>query len=223
MESLRYSGNLQGVRGVEGGMTKILVLALTALLAAGCGSEATDDREPTERAPLPDGLLVEIERPGTLPVAIYGDGRVFTSAPQIAIYPPPALPAFNVAKIPPQQARRIADHLTRLGEADAAAVDAVLADLPVSSGDELYEPTALAVIAGNPAEPEEGIEPEMRDWPLDDLVSGCSAVRGDDLSRVLKAASTANQLTRWRSGNEVFGVTFRPLLPHEHGCEDVRS
>jgi hypothetical protein len=200
-------------------MTKFILMALAALLAAACGTGEPED-VPSQPAPPPDGLLVEVERPGMLPVAIYGDGRVFTAAPQIAIYPAPALPAFNVARIPPEQAQTIAD---RLRGADTATTDAILADLPVSSGDELYDPTELAVFAADPAAGEEGIEPETRDWPLPELTRGCSVVSGPHLSSVLDAALQANQLTRWRSGGEVFGVTFRPLLPHEHACDDVTS
>ena len=245
MRSLRYIGNPEPFRSVETGVRILLALALLAVLAAGCGSEAAE--EPRQPAPPPQGLLLEVERTLTLPVAVYADGRFFTAAPQIAIYPAPALPAFNVARIPPEQARRIVDRVqvsgaldrnarapvavateilgderrvTQLGEEDAATVEAILADLPVSSSDSLYEPQALAVIAAAPEPSYE--EPDARDWPLGDLPPGCSVVRGADLDTVLPAAAQATQLTRWRiAGGLMVGVTFRPLLPHEGSCDDV--
>lgn len=225
-------------------MRILVASALVIALATACGAGPP----PFRQEPISHELLLEVERIGQLPVAVYADGRVFTPAPQIAIYPAPALPAFNVSRVPPEQPAEILmrvqalgvldansgspaavvtavidgePRVTRLGTEDAAKIDAVLADLPVSSADSLYEPKAIAVFAGPPAEAVEGIEPETRDWPLGDLPTGCSVIRGSDLPSALAAAQQANQLTRWRSGAETYGLVFRPLLPHETSCDDV--
>lgn len=250
MGSLRYSGNESGGSPVQA-VVRMLILILAAGLLAACGSEAADE---AERPGSDSGLVLEVEHvPGGPAVALYADGRVFTPAAQIAIYPGPALPAFNLGQVAPERVQGTLERVlasgvldadstpapdapttvvtavvdgelrvARLGPERAAELDPLLADLPVSSGDRLYEPTALAVFAGAPEEAAEGIEPETRDWPLGDLPPGCSVVRGADLRSVLDAAAQANQLTRWRiAGGLLVGVTFRPLLPHETSCEDV--
>jgi hypothetical protein len=199
---------------------RILVASVVVLvLAAGCGTEEQEPR--TE--PMPNDLVLEVERPGSLPVALYADGRLFTPAPQIAIFPPPALPAFSVARIPRERVQEIAESVRT--ENDPAKVDALLGDLPVSSGDRLHEPQALAVFVGPVQEPTEGIEPEIRDWPLAGALpaEGCVVVTGAELEPVLATAQRANQLTRWRSAGALVGLTFRPLLPHETSCDDVAT
>jgi hypothetical protein len=231
-------------------MRALLAIALLAILVAGCGSEAGDENE---RPRAETGLVLEVEHLRGGPVlALYADGRLFTPAPQIAIYPAPALPAFSIARISPDRVQEILDdvrasglldsppapgagtvvtttadgerHVARLTRDQAVALDRLLADLPVSSGDSLYEPRALAVFAAAPAEAAEGIEPETRDWPLGHLPPGCSVVRGADLATVLAAAAQANQLTRWRIADGLLmGVTFRPLLPHEGSCDDIAA
>jgi hypothetical protein len=253
MESLRYIGNQEPFRSVETGMRALAAIALLAILAAGCGSETADENETPRTEPVSHELVLEVEHLRGGPVlALYADGRLFTPAPQIAIYPAPALPAFSVARISPDRVREILEdvrasglldsppkpgagtvvtttadgerHVALLRRDQAVALDNLLADLPVSSGDSLYEPRALAVIAAAPAEATEGIEPETRDWPLGDLPPGCSVIRGADLAPVLGAAMQANQLTRWRiAGGLLVGVTFRPLLPHERSCDDVAA
>jgi len=251
MESLRYSGNHQGASGVKLNMRILLASALVLALAAGCGSEAADEGD---RPRAETGLVLEVEHLRGGPVfALYADGRLFTPAPQIAIYPAPALPAFSVSRISLDRVQKILDdveasglldsppepgaatvvtttadgerHVALLTREQGVALDNLLADLPVSSGDKLYEPKALAVFAGAVQESTEGIEPETRDWPLAGALpaSGCVLVTGAELEPVLAAAQQANQLTRWRSAGALVGLTFRPLLPHERSCDDVAA
>jgi hypothetical protein len=231
-------------------MRILLASAFVLALAAGCGSE----EQPPRTEPLSDELALEVEHLRGGPVlALYADGRLFTPAPQIAIYPAPALPGFSVTRISPDRVQEILDdvrasglldsppapgagtvvtttangerHVARLTREQAVALDSLLADLPVSSSDSLYDPTALAVFVGPAPEPTEGIEPEVRDWPLAGALpaSGCVLVTGAELEPVLAAAQQANQLTRWRSGGALVGLTFRPLLPHEGSCDDVAA
>jgi len=248
MESLRYIGNHQAASAVKRGVRRFLAIALLISLASGCGNEVTED---SDRPRSNTGLVLEVEALSYAAVALYADGVLFTPAPQIAIYPAPALPGYNVGQISPDRVAEILEAVrgsglldegdsppapdatlltvvtdgelrtVRLNPAQAAVLNELLADLPVSSGDALYEPTALAVFAGAPEDAVEGIEPETRDWPLGDLPPGCSVIRGADLPPVLAAAAQANQLTRWRSGAETYGLVFRPLLPHETSCDDV--
>ncbi|MFL5737789.1 MAG: hypothetical protein ACJ76P_10680 [Actinomycetota bacterium] len=71
-------------------------------------------------------------------------------------------------------------------------------------------------------------EPEIA-WPLSDPLATfgeetstpsvrCGTVSGSDLAPLLKLAVSANQLTRWRSNGNDYSLTFRVLLPDEHGC-----
>lgn len=83
-----------------------------------------------------------------------------------------------------------------------------------------YEPEALAVIA-QPFLPD--IETEERAWPLGDLAgTECAVFRGGDLVAVLDAARGAREDVRWLSGNENHRLVFRPLLPDERACDDIR-
>jgi hypothetical protein len=235
-------------------MRALLALASVAIVAAGCGSEAADENETPRTDQISHELVLEVEHLRGGPViALYADGRLFTPAPQLAIYPAPALPAFTVARISPERVQAIladvrasglldsppapgagtvvtttADgerRVARLRRDQAVALDNLLADLAVSSTDKLYEPQALAVFVGSVPEPTEGIEPQVRDWPLAGALpgTGCVVVSGAELEPVLAAAQRANQLTRWRSSGALVGLTFRPLLPHERACEDVAS
>jgi hypothetical protein len=47
---------------------------------------------------------------------------------------------------------------------------------------------------------------------------------GDQARAVLDAAASATQLTPWVSGDGTrWSVLFRPLLPDESGCADLRG
>jgi hypothetical protein len=71
-------------------------------------------------------------------------------------------------------------------------------------------------------------EPAMA-WPLSKplaslgektSISGmtCGTVTGSDVAPLLQAAASANQLTPWTSHGSAYSLTFRVLLPDEHGC-----
>jgi hypothetical protein len=63
------------------------------------------------------GLIAPEQMPGKLPlVSVYADGRLITQGPQIAIYPPPALPNLQVQRLD----RATVDGL--LAKADAAGI-----------------------------------------------------------------------------------------------------
>ncbi|HEY7273021.1 MAG TPA: hypothetical protein VH502_09830 [Actinoplanes sp.] len=63
------------------------------------------------------GLMAPEQMPGKLPlISVYADGRLITPGPQIAIYPPPALPSVQVQQLE----RATVDSL--LAKADAAGI-----------------------------------------------------------------------------------------------------
>lgn len=115
---------------------------------------------------------------------------------------------------------------------------AALTDLPATLGADAvsdegqYQPTALAAVveawptaAEVPGEPEiEWPGPELPGEPLNaELGLHCVTVTGTELDAVLAAAADANQTTAWISGGEPYLVTFRPLLPDETTCADLRE
>ena len=67
-------------------------------------------------------------------------------------------------------------------------------------------------------------------WPLSTPLSSfgepvegldgvrCGSVEGADLGELRPLVKEANQLTPWRSGDDVYHLVFRPLLPDESGC-----
>jgi hypothetical protein len=95
-----------------------------------------------------------------------------------------------------------------------------------------YRPTAVAALAKPYAKPENGLpkQPGPVAWPGPALpgeslntTTGCVTASGDAAAAVLAAAKKANQITPWTSGGKQWSITFRPLLPDETGCADLRS
>lgn len=69
----------------------------------------------------------------------------------------------------------------------------------------------------------------QRPWPLSDLatagephgVGRCQIISAADLDTLRAAATGATPNTQWRSGNQLFRVFSRPLLPDEQSCRDL--
>jgi hypothetical protein len=92
-----------------------------------------------------------------------------------------------------------------------------------------YEPEAFRLYVSNAegVAPDPNLPPEPpRPWPGDSdpetfgepypLLNGrCGVVEGDEAAAWLEALSQATQLTRWSSGDDVYTVLPRALLPHE--------
>jgi hypothetical protein len=105
------------------------------------------------------------------------------------------------------------------------------------TGDEALGPYGydeLAVIAEDYAQPNgnEAPRPNILDWPLDqdlataggrfDFGGRCQVVSDPDaLDAVVAQAEDATTITKWRSAGRPFSVTFVPLLPDEHRCDDL--
>lgn len=98
-----------------------------------------------------------------------------------------------------------------------------------------YEPEAVAAVVRPWTPPEDhgsgtDVAGPPRPWPgpplpgelvgpLPDLT--CVVATGDQARAVREAATGASTLTPWSSGEAVWSVSFRPLLPHETGCADL--
>lgn len=94
-----------------------------------------------------------------------------------------------------------------------------------------FTPAALAVFVLGEHKTPPG--PQTPTWPLVDLstagspverpVAGarCLVVSGADLQAVQSAANGVARADGWRSGNAVWDIALRPMLPDEHTCADV--
>jgi hypothetical protein len=228
---------------------------------------------------------------GRLPqVSVYGDGRVVSEGPLVAMYPAPALPRVLVQTISPE----LVHELVREGEAAgvrsgadfghpgvadapstrvtvvtaygpesvtaealresrpddpqltsaqraaraklAAFVDK-LAGLPDAQGMPKpvpYDPQILAALARPwvaPAAIDLKADADQA-WPGPALPGtwlnptakiGCVLVGGALKDRVTALAERAVTVTPWTSGGAQWSITFRPLLPDESGCADLRG
>jgi hypothetical protein len=65
-----------------------------------------------------------------------------------------------------------------------------------------------------PALPGEKLNPNVK--------TGCVVADGPAVLAAVTAGK-ANQQTPWTSGTEQYRITFRPLLPDENGCADLRK
>jgi hypothetical protein len=106
--------------------------------------------------------------------------------------------------------------------------------------DRRYRPEAMAVFVrpgdaeDNADEAGSGSPATGQEWPLGDLAGAgdpygdshpltrCLVVSGADLDTVLAAAEQATADTRWAAGGNAYALVFRPLLPDEHGCDDLQ-
>ena len=96
-----------------------------------------------------------------------------------------------------------------------------------------YVVTGLRVYAGKalivPDSEFPGEQP-ARDWPLEDLATAgedasnpaidvrCQVIEGEDLATVLPLLEGTNILSTFVSGDELYSLIVRPLLPGESGC-----
>jgi hypothetical protein len=114
-----------------------------------------------------------------------------------------------------QQANRAALH---------EFLDAIAA-LP--AGDEVLEPSAVAVFALGPPMTDPQLPQEPVDWPLAEApatlpepVGGwpCTLVTGADVGMLLGALEGANAATPWVVDGVETALAFRPVLPGDPGC-----
>jgi hypothetical protein len=269
------------------------------LLAAGCArADGAPAADPTPYQYDPDAVVLRVQHVGgfvtptmllkRLPmVTYYGDGRVITEGPQIAIFPAPALPNVQVQQIDPAHldtlvtraldagvgtkpdlgepgvadlpttrftvftsngtqtldAYALTDgELPGLGKEQQAArkklldLQATLTD-PTgvlgkgTIGDSVeYKPTVLAAIASKWVGTDT-VGSKVHTWPGPPLPGtsmgqgldlGCVTVTGTMLDSVLAAARDTNEQTIWKSGDKLWFLAFRPLLPDERDCSSLQ-
>ncbi len=94
-----------------------------------------------------------------------------------------------------------------------------------------YTPTGMAVFVLGPAAASAATPAAT--WPVGDLatvgtpthwpaaLARCFIVTGADLPAVNAAASGTSRTAPWRSGDALWEIAMRPLLPDEHTCTDV--
>lgn len=101
-------------------------------------------------------------------------------------------------------------------------------------GAQPYRPEILAAVVRPYVEPGDDLpgRPQAKQWegpalPGEPLAEpqklSCVTVTGEQRDAVLKAAKDAYATTPWVSGGNGWTVTFRPLLPGETGCADLKA
>jgi hypothetical protein len=109
-----------------------------------------------------------------------------------------------------------------------------LRELGNTPGAKPYRAERVAALAQPWSAPNDGLpaQPPAVAWPGPALPGeplnpgvklGCVTASGDEATALLDAAAKANQNTPWTSGTEKYRVTFRPLLPEETGCADLKK
>jgi hypothetical protein len=123
----------------------------------------------------------------------------------------------------------------RANRAKLAAFVQEVTDVPAAAGMPkavAYEPAAIAALVRPYAKPENGLpkQPPPAAWPGPALpgetftgTTSCVTASGDAGAAVLAAAKKATQITPWTYGGKQWSITFRPLLPDETGCADLKS
>jgi hypothetical protein len=122
----------------------------------------------------------------------------------------------------------------RAARAKLAAFLARLDEMATAPGQQPYGAQTLAALAGAYQAPQDGLpeQPDPIAWPGPALPGeylsphieiGCVTATGAGRDTVLAAAKDAHQNTPWSSGGNEYRVTFRPLLPDETGCADLRA
>ncbi len=102
---------------------------------------------------------------------------------------------------------------------------------PYATESKPYQADEVGVISRpwtDPGTPE-GQQPEKA-WPgpalpgapADPIGLSCVTLAGQEAAAVLAEAASANALTPWTSEGQRWAVSFRPLLPDESSCDDLR-
>ncbi|WP_155859332.1 hypothetical protein [Cellulomonas sp. KRMCY2] len=131
------------------------------------------------------------------------------------------LPAGGSGLTDEQAAARIS--LTELIDAANALVAARGSSTPyaIEAFGVLAQPIDLAVEGA--ASPDAQVMP----WPLDATLADladtaeCTVIDGAAARTLLGALGSARQATLFEQDDDTYSVWFRPLLPHEDGCEDL--
>ncbi|MGH9024716.1 MAG: hypothetical protein ACRDWD_01150 [Acidimicrobiia bacterium] len=185
-----------------------------------------------------EGLLAEADELGLLEETDYGEPGI-TDQPETVVTIAANGEVYEHRAYALDFDVRTSDDVT---EEQKAARENLAEFVEVATGSELtgddalgsYEYDELAVISEDYSQPDgnEAPRPNLLDWPLgDDLATAgepfdlggrCQVVSGQDaVGTVVGQAEDATTITKWRSGGKSYSVTFVPLLPDEHSCDDL--
>jgi hypothetical protein len=113
-----------------------------------------------------------------------------------------------------------------------------LTDLPKTLGSGAvgkstpYEAASVSVLASPYTPPTDIPAPPTVEWPGPDLPGApfmmaaelsCLTATGAQAQAVLGAAAKANTATGWTAKGQTWRLTFRPLLPDESKCDDLKA
>ena len=93
-----------------------------------------------------------------------------------------------------------------------------------AAADEAEPPAAEGDPAGTSPAPDDGLERQVLAWPLALPLADaaeCVLVDGADAGTLRDTLAGASFTTLFEQDDVRYDVWFRPLLPHEEGCEDV--
>lgn len=186
-----------------------------------------------------DDLVARATAAGVRPGADFGQPNV-ADAPttHVDVLTPDGMQ--SVAVVALQQAQPDDARLTpaqRDARAKLAAFTAELTGLPTAPGEpepQPYRAETLAALARPYLKPADDLpsQPPAVPWPgpalpgdylTEGIKLGCVTASGAEADQILAAADQANANTPWTSGGNTFTVTFRPLLPDETGCADLKA
>jgi hypothetical protein len=109
--------------------------------------------------------------------------------------------------------QRLERLIQRAGDPDSQRGDVV------PGSQRRYEPAALAVLA----RPSDATGTDTHAWPLGDLAgTDCVVFTGGDVTTGVEAARSAREGDAWESAGATYSVVFRPLLPDERNCDELR-
>ncbi len=280
----------------------VTAVLLAAVTLSGCGGgdvvDAGDDGVISH--PRGDEVVLQVRRVGGFQplrvfadvpsVTVLGDGTMITEGPQIAIFPPPALPPLLQVRLSEEGLQEVLAAADEAGLLSAAPdygtppiADAPTTVVTVHAEEEMIDheiyalfealgaapglterqrqlrqavssfvsalaapeqglvrPTDVSeprpfeaphfAVRARPAspgeaEPVEGVEPQVLDWPLPDvdleLAERCLVIEGEQAERLGEALAQANTLTRFRQDGVVHALAVRPLVPPEESCDAV--
>ena len=106
--------------------------------------------------------------------------------------------------------------------------------LAAGPGAQPYRPEILAAVATPYVEPGDDLpaRPQPKEWPgpalpgeplTEALKLSCVTATGEQRDAILAAAKDANANTPWISGGNGWTVRFRPMLPGETGCAELKA
>lgn len=193
------------------------------------GSLASEQLQEVANAAADAGLLTDeahdfgeppIADAATTVITVVADGQTYTtSVYALGDTGGPGLPGAD-------EQPGIDEDAAAAREQVAAFVDQV-SRMVTEAEEAQWEPDRFRVLpvpADPGATPPEGVDPDVRDWPFDDVSlveRQCAALEGERAERFAEIVADATEITQWRTGDDhTFQLFIRPVLPHEPGCPE---